>query len=392
MKFINILINIQENEINFEKILKNNFLKLNLIIIFINIILLLLNSFLIIKNKKIYNSKKLIEFKKIDFFNINLISLTYEQISNYLNIKYNYQIKFNNLKLIKNKKLKRKIIKLECIDLFNRSNLIKWLKSKLRNKFKIKFEFNNPDYLIFNVFGNKHLNKKYKNAIKIAIFTENYIPNLKEVDYAIGHYHINYLDRYFKYSVFLWEDFNNIIQIRQKVLNSPIRNKFCAAVISNAHTSDGFRIRFINELNKYKKIDMGGKYKNNIGKRIKNKIKFLLSYKFSISMENSNGDGYITEKIVQSFISGTIPIYYGDYMIDEYINPKSYILIRGINDIKTKINYIKEIDNDDAKYKNILKENVIIDNNFINKIDKELKLFLINIFEQDKIKAYRSNK
>ena len=230
----------------------------------------------------------------------------------------------------------------------------------------------NPDYLIFNVFGNNHLNKRFKNAIKIAIFTENYIPNLKEVDYAIGHYHINYLDRYFKYSIFLWKNFNNFIQIRQKVLNSPIRNKFCAAVISNAHKSDGFRIRFIDELNKYKKIDMGGKYKNNIGRRIKNKIKFLLSYKFSISMENSNGDGYLTEKIVQSFISGTIPIYYGDYMVDEYIK--------------------KEIDNDDEKYKNILKENVIIDNNFINKIDKELKLFLINIFEQDKIKAYRSNK
>ena len=179
-----------------------------------------------------------------------------------------------------------------------------------------------------------HLNPRYKSAIKIAIFTENFIPYLKEVDYAIGHYHINYLDRYFKYSVFLWEQFNDINQIRQKVLNNPIRRKFCAAVISNSIISDGFRMQFIEELNKYKKIDMGGKYKNNIGRRIKDKIKFFSEYKFSISMENTNGDGYISEKIVHSFISGTIPIYYGDYMIDEYINHKSFILVKNSNNIK----------------------------------------------------------
>jgi hypothetical protein len=43
-------------------------------------------------------------------------------------------------------------------------------------------------------------------------------------------------------------------------------------------------------------------------------------------MENSNGDGYISEKIVDSFRAGTIPIYYGDYILDEFINPKTYIL------------------------------------------------------------------
>ena len=44
-------------------------------------------------------------------------------------------------------------------------------------------------------------------------------------------------------------------------------------------------------------------------------------------MENNNGDGYLTEKIIDSFNSGTIQIYYSDYMVDEYINQKSYILI-----------------------------------------------------------------
>ena len=106
-------------------------------------------------------------------------------------------------------------------------------------------------------------------------------------------------------------------------------------------------------------------------------------------MENSSGDGYVSEKIVHSFIAGTIPIYYGDYLIDEYINPKSFILIKGEKDINDKIEYIKSIDKDEEKYKSIMRENVIIDNNFIEKIDDELKLFLYNIFQQDKSKSHR---
>ena len=134
---------------------------------------------------------------------------------------------------------------------------------------------------------------------------------------------------------------------------------------------------------------MGGKYKNNIGGPVKNKKQFLTSYKFSISIENSEGDGYLTEKIVDSFYSGTIPIFYGDYMLDEYINPKTYILIKGEKDIKEKIEYIKKIDNDDKLYKNILKENVLIDNNITLKIEKEEREFLYHIFDQDKRKAFR---
>ena len=319
--------------------------------------------------------------------NIYLLSLSYKEISNYINTKF-----FNNKKLNLKKKIKkRKIIKLNCVDLFDKNFHQEWIKSKLNQNFNIEFDSYKPDYLIFNVFGDKHLDPKYKSTVKIAIYTENFIPDMEFADYAIGHAHINYLDRYFKYSTFLWQNFEKIDDIRKKVLNSPKRNKFCGAVISNSFISDNFRLHFIEELNKYKKIDMGGRYKNNVGNLVSNKIQFLSSYKFSIAMENTNGDGYISEKIFHSFISGTIPIYYGDYMVDEYINPKSYILIKGIKDMKRKIDYIRLIDNDDEMYKKILKEKVIIDYNFVNSIDNELKLFLTNIFIQDKNKAFRVN-
>ena len=71
------------------------------------------------------------------------------------------------------------------IYLINRDFNKRWLESRLEDTFIIEYNRDNPDYLIFNVFGNQHNNPKYKNAIKIDVLTENIIPNLNEVDYAL---------------------------------------------------------------------------------------------------------------------------------------------------------------------------------------------------------------
>jgi len=385
--------------------LSNILFILNSLVLLTNIRYLVFNKKNEIKNNNNFNRGKIFNCKNSDNSFINIIKNKFEDISNYLNNKYNV---VNSKILIdkkgyfneKNKprniinyflpKTRKKII-LYSVDLFSFKSHKRWLKNKLKDKFDIKFKRNKPDYLLYNVFGSNHLNPKYNNSIKIAIFTENFFPDFNEADYIIGHYHINYLDRYFKNSIFLTRNINNnyFYFYRNKVLNNPKRIKFCAAVISNYQITDGFRNHFINELNKYKKIDMGGKYNNTISRSVDNKIEFLSSYKFSISMENSNGDGYLSEKIVDSLIAGTIPIYYGDYMVDEYINPKTYILIKGEKDIFDKIEYIKKIDNDDNLYKSILKEKVLLEDNIKNIHNKELKQFLYNIFSQNKTKAYR---
>ena len=282
----------------------------------------------------------------------------------------------------------KKTIRIKSVNLFNENKHYEWIRKKISNEFEIIIDEQNPDYLIYNIFGNNDLNTSYQNCIRIAIYTENVMPDLNYADYALGHYHINYLDRYFKYSIFLWNDLNDINKVRKQVLKFKIRNKFCAGAISNCNSN--FRIKFLEKLNKYKKVDMGGKCQNNIGSIVENKIKFFMEYKFSIAMENSGGDGYISEKIVDSFLAGTIPIYYGDFLVDEYINPKTYILIRGDKDIDEKIEYIKKIDNDDKLYRSLMMEKPILNKESINQINEnEAKDFLTNIFRQKKEKAFR---
>lgn len=82
-------------------------------------------------------------------------------------------------------------------------------------------------------------------------------------------------------------------------------------------------------------------------------------------------------------------------MIDEYFNPKSFIYIKSQKDFYNKIELIKKIDNDSKLYKSILNQNIFADNRYnciINREwNEEEKNFFLNIFEQEKSKAFRRN-
>ena len=211
----------------------NNIKIINIIFI-ISLVLLLINILYLTKNNKKL-LLKMIYLKNVDNYFINYSFLSYTEMVNKLNKKqYNKNNSLSSFEQNSNHKTKKKLY-LYIID--NHKNEIKFIKNILQSKYIIKFTPNNPDYLIYNVFECKHLNKNFKYSIKIAIFTENQIPDFNIADYGISHTHINYLDRHFTYQIYF---FNRLLLFnkyykknRNKVLLNPIRKKFCAAVISN---------------------------------------------------------------------------------------------------------------------------------------------------------------
>ena len=132
----------------------------------------------------------------------------------------------------------KKMIRIYAVNLCNREEFERTLLWYLKDTFIVQFDENNPDYLIYNVFGNDENNPKYDNAIKIALYTENRTPDLSQCDYTIGHSHISYLDRYFILPFCFLRRLNetkhlNLEKIRNEAINNP-RKKFCSAVISNS--------------------------------------------------------------------------------------------------------------------------------------------------------------
>jgi len=88
------------------------------------------------------------------------------------------------------------------------------------------------------------------------------------------------------------------------------KKRMVSFITSNKIFTEGhkFRIKCINHLaNKNCKTDLYG-----VGfKEIVGKIEGLKDYAFSIAMENGVYENYFTEKILDCFLTGTIPIYHG---------------------------------------------------------------------------------
>ena len=91
------------------------------------------------------------------------------------------------------------------------------------------------------------------------------------------------------------------------------KTKFCSIIASNKKQSVGHKLR--HEVIKVLGSDVdvfGGE------NPINNKIEGLKEYKYTIVIENSKQDDYFTEKLIDSFVTGTIPLYWGTDNIKNY--------------------------------------------------------------------------
>ena len=74
----------------------------------------------------------------------------------------------------------------------------------------------------------------------------------------------------------------------------------------------------------------------------KDKTELFIDSMFHITIENNKADDYFTEKLIDCFISMTIPIYYGCPNIGDYFNIRGMIIINDINDIEYLNNNLSE--------------------------------------------------
>ncbi len=92
-------------------------------------------------------------------------------------------------------------------------------------------------------------------------------------------------------------------------------------------------------------------------------IKEYSNYKFVIAMENKIVKGYITEKIVNAFRSGSIPIYWGDPEIAKDIfNEKAFICVNDFDTLDECANYVVNLSKNLDKMREMLNEPVFKNN------------------------------
>lgn len=251
-----------------------------------------------------------------------------------------------------------------------------------------------PEYVIYGPFGDEHL--KYSNSIKIFYTGECITPDFNLCDYAIGYDYLDFGDRYFRYPLWLRYGYDQNKRMMEKHLNIDANladREFCSMVISNSF-ADSMRDKIFDSVCSYKKVDSGGKYKNNINKPegIENKLEFQSKHKFALALENCSYPGYTTEKLMEAFEAKTVPIYWGDPEVARVFNPKSFINFHDFDSIDDFLNEINRIDNDDEEYLKMLSTPALIDDVFcVERQEIMLKNFIFSIFNQDISEAHRRN-
>ena len=146
------------------------------------------------------------------------------------------------------------------------------------------------------------------------------------------------------------------------------------------------RIKYFNLLSTYKKVDALGKCCNNMNIEdtrdiYNNEITFndiavnhYSIYKFVLAIENTMLEGYATEKLINPLIANSLPIYWGDSKIFQYINKKRIIYIPDFSSDNELLEHIKYLDTHDDKYNEIVSENIYVDPDFtIEKFNIEIK-------------------
>ena len=145
-------------------------------------------------------------------------------------------------------------------------------------------------------------------------------------------------DYFFTYDQYLLEKYpNKTIYVVDNAIYLPLekvklyeKTKIISMIYSFKQWTEGHKFRH-QIASMTEGIDLFG---SGAGVKLIDKSLGLADYKFSIAIENTHTKYYFTEKILDCFATGTIPIYWGCPNIEDYFNRKGIITINTISDLE----------------------------------------------------------
>ncbi len=261
----------------------------------------------------------------------------------------------------------------------------------LKANFEVEIS-DDPDFVFCSIFGRRYL--RYDCA-RIYYTGENLTPDFNLVDYGMGFSDISFYDRYLRLPHYvLYPRACELAKKKPSMSDQELlERKFASYVVSNA-VSCRERGIMIDKINAYKEMASGGRYRNNVGGPVADKIDFSKGYKFSLAFENSPSRGYTTEKIMESFAADTVPIYWGNPDIAKEFNSESFINCHDFASFDEAVEFIRKVDNDDELYLKMVKAPITVEGSEAAKcLDRDyLSDFLCKICSQEPEEAIRRNR
>lgn len=117
-----------------------------------------------------------------------------------------------------------------------------------------------------------------------------------------------------------------------------LKSKDISIIVSDKKMTEGHKLR-------HQVVEEFGGYVDVFGrgyKPINNKIAALRDYKYSIVIENERKENWFTEKIIDVFKTGTIPIYWGAPNITDHFDSNGIIRFDSIDELNKIIERIDD--------------------------------------------------
>jgi len=128
-----------------------------------------------------------------------------------------------------------------------------------------------------------------------------------------------------------------------------IKSGFVSTFINNPHPT---RLHAVKQLQKVGEVKLFGRSVNNY---VNNKLEEASKYWFNLCFENDLYPGYVTEKVLEAYLSKSVPLYWGDDKLG-VINPKAVINLNDFDSIELFVQYVSELYHDQDKMLGVINE------------------------------------
>lgn len=255
----------------------------------------------------------------------------------------------------------------------------------LKKHFNILIDKKKPDVVFHSLFGGFKESSKY-NCKKIQFIGENSRPHPGS-DFSISfdvHSEKNY-------QLPLWQAFilkkpEYLDRLFNRVNHSKFV-RFAAFVVSNPNNF--LRNSAFYQLNNYKRVHSYGRYLTNDSMLVdyskgkywrdaKDSFFTINPHKFMIAFENNAYPHYTTEKLMDAFLVGSMPIYNGDPKVKEVFNEKAFIIQN-----TSWIDVIKKMDEDPELFEDKYHQPIFLPN------QKDALIENLDMFEEWLIKKIK---
>lgn len=263
-----------------------------------------------------------------------------------------------------------KDLKIAYADFWPEWNIEDFVTPLLEKGFNVIIDQNNPDVLIHSIFNRMQDSKRYK-CKKILVLAENWRADQFGSDLTISfdpHSSTNYRLPLWQIYLILWPQLRESLFDYKANWNLLDFKRFCSFTVSNS--SNFIRNGAFQQLSSYKKVHSYGRYmtndmsiqnlpKESYWRDLKNEFFISTPHKFMMTYENSSYPYYCTEKIMDAFLVGSVPIYWGDPKVIEDWNEKAFI--SAMRHPNTWLNIVKELDQNDEKFMEMYSQPVFTD-------------------------------